>query len=111
MTTVFLKPTVRPCPSVSRPSSRICSRKVEHVGMCFLDLVEQQHRVRTAPHGLGEVPAFLVAHVAGRRPDEPGHGVPLLELAHVHAHHGLLVVEQELGQSPAEFRLAHAGGA
>ena len=86
-------------------------QQVEDVGMGLLDLVEQQHRVGAAPHGLGEVAAFLVAHVAGRRPDEPGHRVPLLELAHVHADHGLLVVEQELGQRPAELGLAHAGGA
>ncbi len=44
MMTVFRKSTVRPCESVSRPSSRICKQNVEHVRVRLLDLVEQDHR-------------------------------------------------------------------
>ena len=86
-------------------------QQVEDVGVGLLDLVQQQHRVGAAPHGLGQVATLVVAHVAGRRPDEAGDRVPLLELAHVHADEGLLVVEHELRQGPAELGLAHAGGA
>ena len=68
------------------------------------------HRVGPAADGLGEVAALLVADVAGRRADQPGHGVPLHELAHVEADHGVLVVEQELGQRLRQLGLAHAGG-
>jgi len=35
--------------------------------------------------------------------------VPFLVLAHVNAHHGVLVVEEELGQGARQFGLAHAG--
>jgi len=55
-----LKSTVRPC----RRSSAVVEhlqQHVEHVGVCLLDLVEQDHRVRLAPHGFGQMPAFLVA--------------------------------------------------
>ena len=83
---------------------------VEHVRVRLLDLVEQHHRVGPAAHRLGELAALLVADVAGRRADEPGHGVLLHVLAHVDADHGLLVVEEELGQGPGQLGLADAGG-
>ena len=44
---------------------------VEDLGVRLLDLVEQHDGVRAAAHGLGELPALLVADVAGRRADEP----------------------------------------
>src|SRR5918994_1919559 len=84
---------------------------VEHVRVRLLDLVEQEHAVRLAPHGLGELAALVVPDVAGRRADEPGHGVLLHVLRHVDADHRLLVAEQELGERPRELGLPDAGGA
>ena len=75
------------------------------------DLVEQDHRVRAAADGLGELAAFVVADVAGRGADQAGHGVLRHVLAHVDAHHGMFVVEEELGQGAGEFGFADAGGA
>src|SRR5262249_17598317 len=40
---------------------------VEHVVVCLLDLVEQQHAVRAPANGLGELATLLVADVSGRR--------------------------------------------
>lgn len=40
--------------------------------MGFVDLVEEHHGVRALPQLFGELPALLVAHVAGRRADEFG---------------------------------------
>ena len=82
---------------------------VEHVRVGLLDLVEQHHLVRPAADGLGQLAALVVADVAGRRADQAGHGELLHVLAHVDAHHGGLVVEQELGERPCELRLADAG--
>ena len=76
--------------------------------MRLLDLVEQHHRVRLATDRLGELAALLVADVAGRRADQPAHGVPLLVLAHVDADHGLLGVEERRGQRLGELGLADA---
>ena len=84
---------------------------VEHVGVRLLDLVEEHDAVRPAAHRLGELAALLVAHVAGRRADQPRDGVLLHVLAHVEPHHGLLVVEEELGQRPRQLGLADAGRA
>jgi len=41
-------------------------QRVEDVGVGLLDLVEQHDGERLAAHGLGELAALLVAHVAGR---------------------------------------------
>ena len=79
--------------------------------MRLLDLVEEDDRVRAAPHRFGELPRFLVADVAGRRADHPRDGVLLLVLRHVDTNHRLLVVEQEFGQRARQLGLADAGRA
>jgi hypothetical protein len=80
-------------------------------GCAFLDFVEQDHAVRFAPHGFGQVTAFLVTDVAGWRADQAGDRVFLHELAHVDADQVVLAVEQEIGQRLAQLGLADAGGA
>ena len=74
--------------------------------MRLLDLVEQHDRVRVAPHALGELPGLVVTDIAGRGADEPRHGVPLAELAHVEAHDRLLVVEERRRQRTRQLGLA-----
>ena len=44
-------------------------QNVEHVGVSFFHFVEQNHAVRLAAHLFGEVAAFFVADIAGRRAD------------------------------------------
>src|SRR5215831_8150268 len=39
---------------------------IEHLGVCLLDLVEQDHLVRATPHRLGELPALIEADIARR---------------------------------------------
>ncbi len=111
MMTVFLKSTVRPWPSVSRPSSSSCSSTLKHLRVRLLDLVEEHDGVGPAPDRLGELPGLLVADVARRRADQPRHGVLLLVLRHVDPDHRLLVVEQELGERARQLGLADAGRA
>ena len=83
---------------------------VEDFRMGFLHLVQQDHRVRPAPHRLGEIAPLLVTHVSRRRTDEPRHGVLLHEFRHVDARHGVFGVEQKLCQCLGQLRLAHPGG-
>ena len=79
--------------------------------MRLLDLVEEDHRVRAPAHGFGELTAFLVADVAGRRADQPRDGVSLLVLRHVEPHDRAVVVEHELGERPRKLGLADTGRA
>ncbi len=84
---------------------------VEHFRMRFLDFVEQNDGVRPAPDRFGELAGLLVADVAGRRADQPRHGVLLLILGHVDPDHRVLVVEQELGKRARQLGLADTGRA
>ena len=85
--------------------------EVEGAGVGLLHFVEEDDGVGAAADGLGEAAPLLVAHIAGRGPDE-ARGVGLVgELAHVDADQGILVVEEEFRQGPGDFGLAHARGA
>mmetsp|Transcript_388 Transcript_388/g.857 ORF Transcript_388/g.857 Transcript_388/m.857 type:complete len:369 (-) Transcript_388:28-1134(-) len=84
---------------------------VEHARMRLLDLVQEDDAVRPPAHRLRELPALIVAHVAGWRAHEPRHAVLLHVLAHVQPHHVPLVVEELCGERLGELGLAHAGGA
>ena len=84
---------------------------VEDVRVGLLHLVQEDDGVRAATHRLGQLTAGLVAHVAGRRTDQAGHGVLLPVLAHVDADHRPLVVEEEVRQGLRQLRLAHTRGA
>ena len=46
---------------------------VEHVVMRLLDLVEQDHAVRTPAHRFSQITALLVADIARRRADQAAH--------------------------------------
>jgi hypothetical protein len=70
---------------------------VEDVRVGLLDLVEEDNRVRTAPHLLGELTGLLVADVPRGRADEPAHRVLLLILGHVYPDQGVLLAEEVLG--------------
>ena len=111
MISVLRKSTVRPWPSVRRPSSSTCSSTLNTSRMRLLDLVEQDDLIGAPAHGLGERAALFIADIAGRRADQPRDGVLLHIFAHVDADHGVLVVEQELGERAGELGLADAGRA
>ena len=80
----------------------------EQIRVRLLDLVEQQHRVRRLADGVDEQAAVLVADVAGRRADEPRHGVLLHVLRHVEAQE---LDAQHPRQLPRQLGLADAGRA
>ena len=77
--------------------------------MGLLDLIEQHHGVGLPSHRLGELSAFLIAHISGRRSDQSGNGVFLHVFAHVDPHHVLLIVEQGSCKRLRQLRFSHAG--
>ena len=84
---------------------------IEDFRVRLLDLVEQHHGVGTPPHGLGELSAFLVSDIPGRRADETCHRVPFHVLGHVDPDHGGLLVEEEFRERLRRLRLPDTGGA
>ncbi len=71
-------------------------QNVEHVAVCFFDLVEENYRVGLSANRFGELPTLFVADVSGRRADQPRHRMPLHVLGHVDSNQRVLVVEEEL---------------
>ena len=82
---------------------------VEEVRVRLLDLVEQDDRVRVALHLLGELTAFFVPDVSGRRADQLGDRVLLHVLRHVEADERVVAAEEEVGERAGELGLADAG--
>src|SRR5918997_1558493 len=103
---------------VDRPALRVgepavvqdLEHRVEDVRVGLLYLVEEDDRVGPAPDLLGELAGLLVADVARRGPDEARDGVALLELAHVHPDHRVLLTEEVLGKGTRELGLADPCG-
>ena len=84
---------------------------VEYIRMCLFNFVKQNDGIRTATHSLGQLTAFLIAHVSGRRANETRHGELLHVLRHVDPNEVLLVVKQARGQRLGQLRFANARGA
>src|SRR5579863_9385695 len=76
--------------------------------MRLLDLIEQNDRIRTPPHLLGELPALLVANVSRWRADEPRNRVLFHVFGHVYPDHSVLIVKEKFGQRACQFGLADA---
>ncbi len=71
---------------------------VHHVGMGLFDFVEEHHGIGAAADLFGELAAFLVADVAGRRTDHAGGVVAFHVFAHVQLDERLGVAEQNFRQ-------------
>ena len=83
---------------------------VEDLRIGLFDLIEQHHGVRATAHGFGQLTALLVTHVARSRADQARDRSLLHVFGHVDADHGLLVVEQEVGERLGQLGLTHTGG-
>ena len=73
-------------------------QRVEEIWVSFFNFVEQDDLIRPAPNRFCQDAAFIIAHIAGRRADQTGDRMLLLELRHVEPQHGAIIIEQELGQ-------------
>ena len=83
---------------------------IEDFRMGLFDFVEQDDAVRTPAYGFRQLPALFVPDVARRRTDQTRHGMLLHVFGHVDAHHGALVVEQQVRQRTGQLCFADAGG-
>ncbi len=81
----------------------------QHVAVRLLHLVQQHHRARPSPDGLGELAAVLVPDVPRRCADEAGGGVRLGQLAHVEPDERVARPEEHVGQRASELGLADPG--
>ena len=78
--------------------------------MSFLNFIEQNHAIRFAANMFGQIAAFFIAHITGRRTYQPRHGMFFHVFGHVDAHHRLFVVKQKFSQRPGQLGFAHSRG-
>ena len=94
----FLKSMLRPKLSVSRPSSMIW-RSMLKTSLCAFSISSKSTTdVAAAADLLGQVAAFLVADVSGRRADQARHVVLLHVLGHVDRDERVLLAEHDFGE-------------
>ena len=83
---------------------------IEYVRMRFFDFIEQNHRVRLATHGFGQIAAFFITHIARRRADQSRDRMLFHELGHINADQMIFGIEQKFRQRFAQFSFAYARG-
>ena len=81
---------------------------VEYIRMRFFDFIEQNHAVGFSAHRFGQIAAFFITHIAGRRADQAGDRMLFHKFAHVDADQMFLGIEQESGQRLAQFGFTNA---
>ncbi len=69
---------------------------VEHVAMRLLDFIKENHAIRPAADGFGQLAAFFVTDVSRRRANQARHGVLFLIFRHVDADQRAFVVKEIL---------------
>ena len=84
-------------------------QQIERVGVGFFDFVEQHHAVWAATHRIGQLAAFAIADVAGRRTDQPRRVETFLKLRHINLDQGFFRAEHKLGQRFRQQCFAYAG--
>ena len=77
--------------------------------MCFLDLIEQHHRVRFSPDSLGKLTTLIVTNISRRRSDQSGYGVFLHILTHIDPNHIRFIIEQSCCKRFGQFRFSDTG--
>ena len=82
---------------------------IEDIRMGFLHLVEEDYGERLSANGLCELTALIVTNISRRRSDQTGDGEFLHILAHIDAHHIVLIIEKVGGKCPCQFGLADTG--
>ncbi len=111
MTTAWRKSIVRPLASVTRPSSRICSRIAATSAWAFSNSSKSTTQYGRRRTGSVKLPGFIVSGVPGRRAEQARDGVRLGVLGQVDAHERVVAAEQLRGQRSREFGLADAARA
>src|SRR3984893_16370574 len=99
---VLRKSTVRPCPSVSRPSSSTCRSTLKTSGWAFSIFSNRMNWYGGRRAAWVEAPrasvfggrsSFLIADIAGRCANQPRHRVLLHVFRHIDADERVFVVE------------------
>ena len=78
--------------------------------MGLFDFVKQHHRIGLAPDFLGQLTGIVVAHISGRRSDNPRYRMLLHEFGHIQPDQRFGRVKKLVCQCFHQFGLSHACG-
>ena len=76
--------------------------------MSLLNLVQQHHAIRLAAYSVRQLPALLIAYIAGRRTNQPRCRVLFHILRHIEAQHRAFITKKLRRQSLRQLCLANA---
>ena len=77
--------------------------------MCFFHFVQEDNGIGFPANCLGQLTAFFVANISGRRSDQTAHAEFLHVFAHVDTNNIVLIVEQRLCKCFCQFCFADTG--
>ena len=83
--------------------------RVEHVGVCFLDFVEEHDGVGFTSHSVRQLSSFFIADISRRGADEAADAELFAIFAHVHSDERVFAAEELFGEAFHEIGLSHAG--
>ena len=86
-------------------------KHVEHVGVRFLDFIEQNDGIGFSSYLFGKLTALVKPDIAGRRTHKTGNGVFLHVFGHIEPDHRVFVAEHGGRKRFAKLGFADAGGA
>ena len=78
--------------------------------MCLFHFIKEDHAVRLSANGLCQLSAFFIAHIAGRRADQPGHRKLFHILGHIDPDQIVFIIKQCLRQRFGQLCFADTGG-
>ncbi len=82
---------------------------VKDICMCLFDFIQQDYAVRMTTHSLGQLTAFIIADVSGRRTDQTRYGMLLHVFAHIDTYHVAFIIKEYLSQGFSQLGLADTG--
>ncbi len=107
---VFLKVDLSTFPVFHSALVENLEKKLEHVGMRFLNFIQQHHRIGPAADRFGEDAALSISDVSWRRAFQRRHGVRFLEFRHVDGDHVALASVKQIREGERRFCFSHAAG-
>ena len=107
MMTVLRKSTMRTLSVGQAAILQNLQEGVPDIGMRLLDFVKENDAIWAAAYGLGQLTAFFIADIAGRRAKQAADGMLLVVFAHIDAEQGVFVIEHKFSQRLRQFGFTH----
>ena len=83
---------------------------VENIGMSFLHLIKQNHRIWFATNSLCQLSTLIISYISRRCSNQSGSTKLLLIFTHINTSHHIFIIKQIISQSLCQLCLTHTCG-